>query len=141
MGLDIPVNDIVLMGMLQCTGDLRGKNGHFLGSQLTTAPQILLQRNAVNELHNDVIHVTRAGNVENINNIGMRKHGNGLRLVMELAAELYIRGKLTPQDFHRYITVETMALGLIDHSGAAYANDFQKLIAVVQHCSDIVFHR
>ena len=94
LGLDIPVDDVMVVGVLQSTGDLGGKNSHFLGRQAAPAAEVFLQGDTVDQLHDDVIHVSRPGNVINIDNIGMGQHGDGLGLVMELAAELLVRGKL-----------------------------------------------
>ena len=59
---------------------------------------------------------------------------------MELMAELQVRSKLSLEDLNRHIAIEPMALGFVDNGCAAYANDLQKLIAVIQHGSDIFIH-
>ena len=94
LGLDIPVDDVMVVGMLQSACDLSGKNSHFLGRQAAPAAEVFLQGDAVDQLHDDVIHVSRPGNVINIDNIGMGQHGDGLGLFMKLAAKLLVRGKL-----------------------------------------------
>ena len=70
----------------------------------------------------------------------MGQHSDSLCLIVELAAELLIGGKLLAQDLHRHKTVQTMAFGLVDHSGATHADDLQQFVAVIQHCSDILIH-
>ena len=137
---DVPVNDVVIVSVLQCPGDLGGKNSHFFGRKLAAAAEIFLQRDAVNQLHNDVIHISGAGNIVNIDNVGMGQHGNRLGFIMELMAELQVRSKLSLEDLNRHIAIEPMALGFVDNGCAAYANDLQKLIAVIQHGSDIFIH-
>lgn len=56
--------------------------------------EILLERNALDELHNNIIEVIRVRHVVHAHNVRVRKHRDGLRLGMEPAAELLILREL-----------------------------------------------
>ena len=111
------------VSVLQSPGDLGGKDRHLLGRKLAPAAEIILQGDAVDELHDDVFDVPRPGNVIDIDDVGVGEHGDGLGLVVKLAAELLVGGVFVLEDLHRDIAVEPVAFGLVNHGGAAHADD------------------
>ena len=51
---------------------------------------ILLEGDALDELHDDIVDVVRVRHVVDAHDIGVREHGDGLRFGVEAAAELCI---------------------------------------------------
>ena len=70
----------------------------------------------------------------------MAQLGDSQRFIPEAAAELCILRQLTFQNFDGHKPVKAVALGLIDVGHTAGADQFQQLIAVVQHFSNVLIH-
>ena len=140
VGLDVPVDDPAAVGMLQRLGDLRGKMQRLPPVENPLLLHILLERNAVNQLHHDVVQIVGVRHVIDIDDIGMREHGDGLGLGMEPAAELGVLRQLILEDLDGHQPVQTMAPGLIDHGHAAGADDLENLIPMVQKPPYVILH-
>ena len=140
MGLDVPVNYPAAVGVFQRFGDLHGKVQGFLPVQHAFFLHILLQRDAVDQFHDNIVGIVGGGNVIHLHNIGMAQHGNGLALGMETAAELLIPGIFILQNFDRDQPVQPVAAGFIDNGHSAGSDHFQNLVPVVQQPSDISIH-
>ena len=80
--------------VLKRLGDLRGKMQRFSPVEPAFLLEILLERNALDELHNNIIEVIRVRHVVNAHNVRVREHRDGLRLGMEPAAELLVLREL-----------------------------------------------
>ena len=72
----------------------RGKMQGFSPVEPALLLEILLERNALDELHNNIIEVIRVRHVVHAHNVRVREHRDGLRLGMEPAAELLILREL-----------------------------------------------
>lgn len=140
VGLDVPVDNAPAVGVLQARGDLTGEVERLLPVESTLHFHILLQRDAVDELHDNVIGIVGGGDVKHLDNVGMAEHGNSLSLRLEAAEELLILGKFVLQNLHCHKTVQAVAAGLIHHRHASGADDLQELIPVVQQLSNILVH-
>ena len=92
MGLDVTVDDTPAVSMIQCLGNLNSEVEGLLPVEGSLFLHILLQRNAIDQLHDDVIRFISGGNVINRHDVRMAEHGNSLTLRMEAAAELFILG-------------------------------------------------
>ena len=92
--LDVPVDDAPAVGVFQSLGDLHGKVEGFLPVENPLLFHVLLQGNAVNQFHDNVVCLIGTGNVIDLHNVGMAQHGHGLALGVEAAAEFLIPGKL-----------------------------------------------
>ena len=90
MGFDIPVNNATAVGMLQGFGDLNTKMKGLLPVQSTSGLHVLLQADAFDQLHNDIVRHNGGGNIVDRDDIGMAQHSNRLALRMEAAAEILI---------------------------------------------------
>ena len=91
MGLNVPVDNSLVVGMLQRLGNLHGKVEGFLPVEVPAPPfHILLQGDAVYQLHHNVVRIAIGGHIVYIHNVGMVQHGHGLGLGMEPAAEFLI---------------------------------------------------
>ena len=93
VGLDVPVDDAPAVGMLQALGDQHGKVQRLLPIEDALYLHILLQGDAVDELHHQVIGRIRGGNVIDLDDVGVAQHGHGLALRPEAAAELIVSRK------------------------------------------------
>ena len=141
VGLDVPVDNPAAVGMLQCLGDLGGKVQRFPPVEHALLLHVLLQGDAVDELHDDIVHIVRMGHVIDIDDIGMREHGDGLGLGMEAAAKLCILRQLVLEDLDGHQPVEPVTPRLIHHGHAAGSDHFQNLVAVIQQPPDIILHK
>ena len=108
---------------------------------LATALHVLLQGDAVHQLHDDILRVAAAGHVVHRHDVGVGQLGHRQRLVPEAAAEVCVLRQIVFQDLHRHHSVQAVALSLVDVGHAAAADELQYLIAVIQHFSDILIHR
>ena len=139
--LDVPVDDAPAVGMAQRPHDLGDEVQRLPPVHLATALHVLLQGDAVHQLHNDILRVAAAGHVVHRHDVGVGQLGHRQRLVPEAAAEVGVLRQIVFQDLHRHHSVQAVALGLVDVGHAAAADELQYLIAVIQHFSDILIHR
>ena len=126
--------------MLECLGNLRGKMQRLAPVESALLLQILLERDALDQLHDDVIDVSGSGDIVDADDIRMRQHRDRLRLGMEATAELLIPRKIVLQNFHRHQSVQPMVQRLIHHCHASGTDRLENFIAVVQQSADIIFH-
>ena len=140
VGLDVPVDDAPAVGVVQGLGDLHGKMQRLAPVEGTFLLQILLERDPLDQLHDDVVGLAGAGNVIDTDDIRVRQHGDRLGFRVEPAAELLVPRKFVLQYFHRDHTIEPVVQSLIDHGHSAGADHFQYLISTVQQSSYIIFH-
>ena len=140
LGLDIPVNDAPTVGVAEALHNLGNKVKGFRPVQAAPALHILLERNAVNELHNDIVHIAAPGHVIHRHDVGVRQHSNCLGLIVKPAAELGILREILFQHLDGHKPVETVAPGLEHHRHTPGTDDLQDLIAVIQHLSYVTFH-
>ena len=119
--------------MAQGLGNLGDKVEGFPPVELIALSlHVLLQGNAVDELHDNVLQLRGPAHVIYSHNIGMREHGHGLGLIMEAAAEFGVLGQLLPQDFDGHQPVQPVVSGLVDLGHAARSHKLQYLISVIE---------
>ena len=143
LGLDVPVDDAPAVGVGEAPHDLGDEVQGLPPVQLAPLLHVLLQRDAVDELHDDIFDIAAPGHVVHRHDVGMGQLGDSLGLRVEAAAEVLVLGQITLQDLDGHQPVQPVALGLVDHRHAPGADALQDLIAVVQHSPDIrvlVFH-
>ena len=140
LGLDVPVDDAPAVGVAQASHDLGDEVQGLPPVQLAPLLHILLQRDAVDELHHDIFRVTAPGHVVDRHDVGVGQLSDCLGLRVEPAAEILVLGQVGLQNLDSHQTVETVALRLVDHRHAACADALQDLIAVVQHLSNVLIH-
>ena len=135
------MNDAPAMGVLQRLCDLEGKENRFLPPQRAFPLHVILQGDAVDQLHDDVLHIPCAGHIVHRHNVGMGQHSYRLGFIPEAPAELFVLGQLLLEDLHRHKPVESVALCLVYNGHAAAPDNLQNLIAVIEHFADIFIHR
>ena len=131
MGLDIPVDNPPAVGMLQRLGNLGGKMQCLPPGKRAALLHILLQRQPVDQLHDDVVNIVGVVDVINRHNIGMRQHGNCLGFRIKPSAEVLVPAQLLLKNFYRHIAVEPMAPGAVNHCHTASADLLQNFITAV----------
>ena len=127
--------------MLERLCDLRGEMQRFSPVEPTLLLEVLLERNALDELHDDIIEVIRVRHVVHAHNVRVREHRDGLRLGMEPAAELLILRELLLQNLNGNEAVEAVASGLIHNGHAARPDDLENFISIVQQRSYVLIHK
>ena len=138
--LNIPVDNAAAVCMAQCTHDLGDKMQRFAPIHLTAALHILLERNAVDQLHDNVFHVITAGYIVHRYDIGMRKLCYSPGLIPETAAKFRVIRQIALEYLHCHHAVQAMAFCFIYIGHAASADQLYELIAVIQHFSDVLIH-
>ena len=92
--LDVPVDDAAAVGMAQAPHDLGDEVQRLPPIQLAPLFHILLECNAVNELHDDILGVSPPGDIIHRDDVGMRELCDGLGLGVEAAPEVLILSKV-----------------------------------------------
>ena len=137
--LDVAVDDAARMRVRERLHDLRDEMQRFAPVELAALFHILLERDTVDELHDDILRFA-AAHVVDRNDIRVREHRDGLRLVAEAAAEVRVLGKVAFEHLDRHKAIEPVALGLVDDRHAAAADDIEQLITIVEHLADHFIH-
>lgn len=133
MGLDIPVDNPPAVGVGEGLHDLSDEVQCLPPGQLASLLlHILLEGDAVDELHNDVIQLRGVGHIVDRHDVGMGEHGDGLGLIVEPAAELSVLSQLLLENLHRHQPVEAVIPPLVDHGHTARPDALNNLISVVE---------
>ena len=128
------------MRVLERFCDLRGIAQRLLRAEHAALREALLERHALDELHDDILRVAAVPHVIHRDDVRLREHGNSVRLRLKAVFQLGILRHLITQDLDGDIAVQLMAHGLINDRHAAAADDLQDLVAIVQHLADITIH-
>ncbi len=140
MGLDIPVNNSLGVGMVEGAEHLGGEVDRFLPPQHLLLVDILLEGDAVNILHDDRLHPLGKNDVINLYNIGMGEDGNGLGLVLKHAGELLVGHVLLPEYLDRHHLVVHDILSLVHVGHTADADHLLNFVPSVQPLADKFIH-
>ena len=142
--LYIAVDDALAVRMLQSFCNLNGEIQNLGRLENAFFLQILLERYAFNELHDDIFDIVAVAYVIHRNDIRMRKHRDGLRLGTKTTAKLGVRGSFVAHYLDRVISVKSVAQSLVHIRHAARAYELDDLIAVIKDPAYIfistVFH-
>ena len=141
VGLDVPVDDAPAVGVLQALGNLQGEMQGLLPVEHALFLHVFLQRDAVDQLHDNEVGAVGGGNVVDLHDVGVAQHSHGLALRPEPAAEFLVSGKFVFQYFNRDQPVQPMAARFIDYGHAAGTDDFQNLVPTVQQPSNVLIHK
>ena len=138
--LDIAVNDALVMGVLKRAENLRCKMHGLLPRYNALLLNILLERDALDILHNYILELVAVADIINLDYVRMREHSYRLGFILESAAELLACKELILENFDGNRPVVDIVVGLIDNRHSANANDFLKFIPSVKSFSDIIIH-
>ena len=141
VGLNVPVDDTLIVSVFQCSSDLHGKVERLLPIEVSApALHILLQGDALHQLHDNIVRIALGGDIINTDDIGVIQHGDGLALRMETAAELPILRIIVLKNFDGHQPVQPVASCLIYHGHSAGADYFHNLIPVIQQPTYVFIH-
>ena len=137
---DVPVDDAAAVGVAESAHDLDDEVQRLPPIHFTTPLHILLEGDAVDELHDDIVQLVTAGHVIHRDDVGVGQLSDSQRLIVEAAAEFRTVRQVAFEDLDGNQTIQPVALGLIDVGHAAPADELQKLVPVIQHFSNILIH-
>lgn len=103
--LDVTVYDTAVVGVLQCPQDLHDKVHRIFPVEHVFAVDVVFQRNAVNVLHDDILHLVRKAHIVNFYNIRVGHHGDCLGLVAEPPLEFFTLGVFIFENLHGNNTI------------------------------------
>ena len=138
--LDVAVDDAAAVCMLQRLGDLHGEMQRLAPVEPALLFQILLERDALDQFHDNIVHIAGAGNIIHTDDIRVRQHRDRLRLGMETSAELLIAGEFIFQNFDCDQPVQPVAQCFIYDRHSAGADHFQDLVAIIQQSAYVIIH-
>ena len=131
-GLDVAVENALSMRVGKAACDLRGvvdRDG--FGDRLMRS-DLLGQRLAVDELHDDEVLVALAPDVVHVDDVGMREFRCGLRLIIEPLHEVIVGRVLIAQHLDRNAAAQERVRAGIDDRHTAVAEAAFDAIAVVK---------
>ena len=138
--LDVSVNDALFVGVLQSAEDLHRKVQRLSPFDLALLLNVLLQGDAVNVLHDDILDAVAEADVIDLDDIRVRKHRNGFRFIAETAQEIAVARKLFLQNFNGDPALFNVVIRLIHVCHAAYAEKLVDLVSAVQTLAYIFIH-
>ncbi len=130
-GFDVAVNDSLRMSRIQCVSDLDGQAEQDIVVDRSTGNAVL-QRHAVQKLHDDEGLAVLLANLINSADIGMVQGGGSLRFPLKPGEGLCVGRNVMRQKFEGDKTVQGDVLGLVDDSHATTAKLFDDV--VVRNC-------
>ena len=131
--LDIAVNNAFPVRVAERPRDLQREIHRLRRIERAVVLQILLERDAVHELHDNILHMVCAAHIVYADNVRVAELCDRLRFRLKAAAKLFVLRKLRPHDLHGYIAVEPVAHRFIHDRHAAAADELHKLIPAVEH--------
>ena len=94
LGLDVPVDDAPAMGMAQAPHDLGDEVQRLTPVQLAPLFHILLEGDAVDELHDDILGIPAPGDVIHRDDVGMGELRDSLGFGVETTPEILVLCKV-----------------------------------------------
>ena len=138
--LHVLMDDATRVCVHERAGNLLGEENGLLPRQMALALQILLEGDALDQFHNDIIRAVLAADVEHGNNIVVAQLGNGARLNGEPLADIRVLRELLFEHLECHIAPENGIPRPVNDRHAADADDFFNLIASAEHTADIFIH-
>ncbi len=119
-------------------GHLRREMERFLPVEEPLAVDILLEGDALDELHDDIFDSAGTAHVVDGDNVRMRKHRDRLRFRVEPAPEIRVLGKVVLKYLDGDEPVEPVTARLVDDRHAADPDPLQNLVPIVEILPDIL---
>ena len=119
------------MCVLQRAQDLRDKIDRLADIDRALLADVFLEGDALDIFHDDILQPVAVADVEDLDDVRVRKHRDRLGLVLETAAELLVRQILVFEDLDRDDAVVDVIERFINNGHAADADDLDDLIASV----------
>ena len=141
VGLDVPVDDALLVGALQGHEDLGGEVDSLLPADGAFLLDILLQGDAVDKLHDDVLDLVAKADIVHLDNVGVVEPRDGLGLIAETAQEIAVVGKFFLQNLDGHPAALHAVVGLVDIGHAAHADKLVDFVPAIQALADESIHK
>ena len=138
--LDVAVDNPLGMGMHEGAEDLGGEMHRFLDADHPLLLDIILERNAVDIFHDDVLERGAVTHVEDLDDVRVIEQGDRAGLVAEASAEFLVVEVFLTQYFDCHDRAGVEVLRLVNDSHTAVAYLFEYFIPAVQDFSDILIH-
>jgi len=103
---DVPMNDLVIMSMIQRIADLRCDFDRFVHLQRRPFPDNFVQIGTIHVFHDDVMGILVLSDIINAHDVRMRQGSRRLRLAIEPLDEILVVYELLTQYLDRNITVQ-----------------------------------
>ena len=128
LGLNIPVNNVVFMGMVERRQNLQ-RVAHRLRRREPPFPaDDVLERGAVNVLHDDIAHIAVDAHAVHLHDVLMRHLRGGNRLVVEPAHKFPVCLKFGAQNLQRHLAFFDFIPRAVYHGHAAGSDNAQNAI-------------
>ena len=141
LGLDIPVDDALGVGVFQRPQHLGGKvDDLFPGQGAAPLFQILFEGDAVDVFHHDILQLVGHRDIVHLDDVGMIQDRDGLRFIFETADQLLVVKEFFLEDLHRNGVAGAHVTAFVDIGHAAHAEQTFNQIAAVQLSANQVIH-
>ena len=137
--LDIPVYDLVIVGILDSLCNLNGNTDRFLKLDPAFFLNIGFEGDSLNIFHDDVIDPLIGTYIIDIHNIRMGQAGCCLCLCSEFCKKACIGSKFFLQHLHCNITVQLLVHCLVNIGHSACTDLIQDHITSCYHCT-FIYH-
>ena len=127
--------------MLQGAQDLDGEVHGFLPIQYAFMLDIFFEGDAVNILHDDVVHPIGEVDIVYPHDVGVGKQSHRLGFILEPAEQLSVLDIFVPEDFDCDDASVGYIGGLVDIGHTADAHQLIHQIPPIQTLADILIHR
>ena len=119
-GLDVAVHDSFCMRRVERVGNLNPQGKNRVGLHRSIA-DLVLQRHAVQILHDDEVLTFALVNLEHHADVGMIQRRSCLCFSLESCKSLWIFGYIIRQEFESDEAVQPYILGFVNHTHPAAA--------------------
>ncbi len=126
--LDVAVNDVVFVGMVERRQNLQRVAHRLRRRDAPFLADDVLERRAVDVLHDDIAHVAVDAHAVHLHDVLMRHFRGGNRLVIEPAHKFPVRLKFGAQNLQRHLAFFDFIPRAVYHRHAAGSNDAQNAI-------------
>ena len=139
--LDVLMDDAAAVRVIQRARHLLGEVNCLLPRQMVLLAQVVLERDALAQLHDDVLRLgVILRDVVDRNDIIVRQLGYRLCLVVKTLAELVVRRELFFQNLDCHITMQHGVICFVHNGHTAGADDLAHFIAAAKNFADIIRH-
>ena len=123
------------MGSLQTQRNLNRDTGCFLYAQFSLLCDVILERDPLDQLHDNILKAPVLTDIIDIYNIRMGKLGSRLSLLLEFRYKTAVLTELRLHDFDRDETIQFSVLSFINIRHTAISDSGHDLIAFAQYNS------
>ena len=134
--LHVPVDEAVLVGERERTGDVDGDLERLAHLETSFADDELLEVLAVDVLEDDVLAAFFLAPVDHRDDARVLELRHGARLALEALDEVVVFVVLLVQDLQRHVALEERVVSPVDAGHAAVADDLLQLVSSCDRLSD-----